>query len=308
MTNVIETRDLSKTYRNTHALEQFNLSVGANSVFALVGPNGAGKTTTIKLLMNILTPTAGTAAVLGVNTREIQPKHFTRIGYVSENQKLPEWMTVSYFLRYCRGFYPDWDDALAASLVNQLQLPLDRKLKHLSRGMKIKAALASSLAYRPNLLVLDEPFSGLDPLVRDEFQETMLEQISSSDMTVLISSHDLAEIETFATHIGYLDQAKLRFAEPLPDLAARFREVEVVLDQAAAAMPAPWPVTWLKPEASGAVVRFVDTRYAEPDTDNQIRAMFQNVKSVNASPMPLRAIVVAMAKSSRVNTAASAAN
>ena len=122
---------------------------------------------------------------------------------------MPEWMTVGYFLAYLKPFYPTWDDARAEELLRQFDLPRDRKLKHLSRGMKMKAALASSLAYRPKLIVLDEPFSGLDPLVRDEFIEGLLE--SAGEATILISSHDLAEIESFASHVGYLDEESCNF-------------------------------------------------------------------------------------------------
>src|SRR6185436_9106708 len=102
-------------------------------------------------------------------------RHFQQIGYVSENQEMPEWMTVGYLMNYLKPFYPAWDDDRARELLAQFGLPLDRKIKHLSRGMRMKTALASSLAYRPELLVLDEPFSGLDPLVRDEFIEGLVE-------------------------------------------------------------------------------------------------------------------------------------
>src|SRR4029077_12238928 len=112
--------------------------------------------------------------------------------YVSENQQMPRWMTVEYLLAYLKPFYPSWDDARAEELLRQFQLPRDRKLRHLSRGMWMKAALASSLSYRPRLLVLDEPFSGLDPLVREDLIEGLLD--SAGETTILISSHDLADI------------------------------------------------------------------------------------------------------------------
>jgi len=127
--------------------------------------------------MNILRPTLGSAEVLGVNSRDLGPRQFAEIGYVSENQELPGWITVKYFMAYLKPFYPTWDDALAEELLRQFDLPLDRKLRHLSRGMWMKAALASSLAYRPQLIGLDERFTGLDPLVRDEFIEGQSESL-----------------------------------------------------------------------------------------------------------------------------------
>jgi len=176
--------------------------VPEGSIYALVGANGAGKTTLIKLLMNILRPNAGSAQVPGIDSAKLAGSNFNRIGYVSENQELPEGMTVGGMLDYFRPFYPNWDRKLEQQLVRQFDLPLNRKLKHLSRGMKMKASFASSLAYRPSLIILDEPFSGLDPLVRNELIEGLIER--ASETTIFLSSHDLAEIESFSSHVGYL--------------------------------------------------------------------------------------------------------
>src|SRR5262252_4531378 len=189
---LLRTNGLSKRYRRAPVLDGLDLEVSEGSVFGLIGPNGAGKTTTIKILMNILRATAGRAEVLGVDSRQLGPETLARIGYVSENQELPDWMTVKSFLAYLKPFYPAWDDARAADLVRQFDLPPDRKLRQLSRGMWMKAAFVASLAYRPKLLVLDEPFSGLDPLIREDLIHGILD--SAGETTMLISSHDLAEI------------------------------------------------------------------------------------------------------------------
>ena len=297
MSNALFAAGLSKRFRNVDAVQDLTLEVPEGSIFALVGTNGAGKTTTIKMLMNILKPTAGHATVLDTDSRRLGPNDFARIGYVSENQEMPDWMTVGYFLDYLKSFYPAWDRARAAELVDQFQLPRDRKLRHLSRGMRIKAALASSLAYRPRLLVLDEPFGGLDPLVRDEVIEGLLD--SAGETTIFISSHDLAEIESFATHIAYLDQGRLQFSEEMVTLSARFREVEVTLDQPGglpAALPDRWPDHWLRPEAAPTMVRFIDSRFENGRTQSEIRQLFGEVREVTAYPMALRAIFVALAR------------
>jgi ABC-2 type transport system ATP-binding protein len=209
---------------------------------------------------------------------------------------MPEWMTVQYLLDYLRPFYPTWDDALARDLVRQLDLPPGRKLKDLSRGMRMKAALASSLAYRPRLIVLDEPFSGLDVLVRDEFIESLLSLAAGA--TVLISSHDLADIETFASHIGYLAQGRLEISEEMATLSERFREVEITFD-APPPIPPSWPAGWLHPQSSAAVMRFVDMHFDAEATPARIRGMFSGVREIAASAMPLRAIFVALAKSGK---------
>jgi ABC-2 type transport system ATP-binding protein len=176
-------------------LDHLNMSVPEHSVYGLVGPNGAGKTTTIKILMNARQSSDGRAEVFGHDSRRLSPCDFTQIGYVSENQQMPEWMTVEYFMNYLKPFYPNWDVARAQELLRQFELPPDRLIRNLSHGMRMKAALASSLAYRPRLIVLDEPFAGLDVLVRDELIEGVLE--CADGATILISSHDLSEIESF---------------------------------------------------------------------------------------------------------------
>jgi ABC-2 type transport system ATP-binding protein len=162
--------------------------------------------------------------------------------------------------------------------------------------MRMKAALASSLAYHPRLLVLDEPFSGLDPLVRDEFIEGLID--SAEETTMLISSHDLSEIESFATHIGFLDQGQLRFSESLPALSDRFREIEVTVDDGVP-LAAGLPEHWLKVEVAGSVVRFVDSQYDAERSVAQTRERFGPDARIAASAMSLRAIFVTLARESR---------
>jgi ABC-2 type transport system ATP-binding protein len=294
MTPVIQSQKLSRSYGRTDALKGLDFTIPENAIYALVGPNGAGKTTIIKLLMNILRPTTGSAQVLGHSVANITGEVFTHIGYVSENQELPEWMTVHYFLDYLRPFYPTWDSALEQHLLRQFDLPLDRKIKHLSRGMKMKLALASVLAYRPALIVLDEPFSGLDPLVRDELIEGLLERAPES--TILLSSHDLAEIESFATHVGYLDRGRLLFSEEMTTLTDRFREIEVTLNQPEP-LPANVPATWLQPQAVGTVIRFTHTEAADGAAATELAQIFPNARDITLTPMTLRSIFLAIARS-----------
>jgi ABC-2 type transport system ATP-binding protein len=162
--------------------------------------------------------------------------------------------------------------------------------------MRRKAALASSLAYRPRLIVLDEPFTGLDALVRDELIEGVLGNADGA--TIFISSHDLAEIETFASHIGYLDRGRLHFSEEMASLVERFREIEITV-AAPSPLPAPWPAAWVNAGQSAAVVRFVDTGFQQDRTMAEIRRLFGEVREISMTPMPLRAIFVALAKAGR---------
>ncbi len=256
MSAAITATGLSKRFRSVPVLDGLNLEVPHGSVFGLIGPNGAGKTTTIKILMNFLRASSGRAEILGVDSRNIGPRDLTQIGYVSENQEMPEWTTVGYLLAYLKPFYPSWDDARAEELLRQFELPRDRMLRQLSRGMRMKAALASSLAYHPRLLVLDEPFSGLDPVMREDLIGGVLE--SAIETTVFISSHDLADIESFASHIGYLANGRLQFSEEMTALTARFREIAITLDTPATpAAKRKRPASWLRYETTHAMVRFV---------------------------------------------------
>jgi ABC-2 type transport system ATP-binding protein len=250
--------------------------------------------------MNILQSSEGTAEIFGRDSRKLSPQDFTQIGYVSENQQMPEWMSVEYFMNYLKPFYPNWDSVRAQELLRQFDLPLDRKIRNLSHGMRMKAALASSLAYRPRLIVLDEPFTGLDALVRDEFIASMLE--CAEDATILISSHDLAEIETFASHIGYLDKGHLQFSEEMTSLTERFREIEITLappTNLTAPSLASWPAAWLNKEQSPTLVRFVDSHFDQEKTIAEVHGLFGAVQQINVTPMPLRAIFVTLAKAGR---------
>jgi ABC-2 type transport system ATP-binding protein len=292
----ISAASLSKSFNKTRVLDDLNLDIPEASIFGLVGPNGAGKTTAIKILMNILKPTAGRCEVLGVDSRNLGPAELASIGYVSENQDLPGWMSVGYFMRYLKPFYPAWDDSLAAELLRNFELPRKRKIRHLSRGMWMKAALASSLAYRPRLLVMDEPFSGLDPLVREDLIQGLLE--NAAGITVLVSSHDLSDLESFASHIGYLDRGHLQFSEEMGSLTNRFREVEVTVDPSPAApINSHWPAHWLRRETSPALVRFVETQFDAERTCSEIRRLFGGVRNISVNPMPLRAIFITLARS-----------
>lgn len=294
MTTAIRIQSLSRQFGRTLALDRVNLSVPEGAVYALVGANGAGKTTLIKILMNILRPTSGTAQALGLESQKVTGRIFERIGYVSENQELPDWMTAGDMLAYYRKFYPGWDRSLEQQLVRQFDLPLNRKLKQLSRGVRMKAAFASSLAFRPALIVLDEPFSGLDPAVRDELVECLVARAQGT--TVFLSSHDLPEIEAFSSHLGFLQQSRLLFSEAMNVLSDRFREVTVTL-AAQAPIPPNRPPSWLQIEAKDSVIHFVHSNYEESSSGAEIAALFPSARSIQLDPMSLRSIFLAIAKS-----------
>jgi ABC-2 type transport system ATP-binding protein len=293
---MIQAFSLCKRFGRHEALRDLSFRVLEGSAFALIGANGAGKTTTIKLLMNILNATRGRATVLGVDTRRLSPRELCQIGYVAESQEMPERLTVAQYLDYLRPFYPKWDRDLETTLRRDLRLPPDRRIGDLSHGMRMKMSLACALPFRPKLLVLDEPFSGLDPLVRDEFMEGLLRL--ASEMTVLISSHELSEIDGVATHVGFLDEGRLLFEESMSDLIERFREVHVTLESEAHA-PDPVPQDWLQVRTAGNVLAFVDTRFKEEKLRESIASVCQGVRRVDAEPMGLRSIFTTLARATR---------
>ena len=293
---IIQTDNLWKKFGRFGALRGLTLNVPEGSAFALLGANGAGKTTTIKVLMNMLEPTLGTATVLGVNSRRISPAEWRQIGYVSENQQMPGRMSVLTYIRYLRSFYPSWDHTLESETLRRLHLPLERKIQDLSHGMRLKMALACALPFRPKLLVLDEPLSGLDPLVRDEFMESLQPRIGGT--TILISSHELTEIEDLTTHVAFLDHGELLFQEAKSDLAGRLREVRVILETEAH-LPATVPTEWLNVRTNGNALTFVDTRFSEPDLASRVASVFPGVRRIDVQPVPLRAIYTTLARSIR---------
>ena len=295
--NALETRSLTKRYGRKTAVDALDLAVPEGSICAFLGPNGAGKTTTIQLLMNLLPADAGEALVLGVPAPRLSPREWAQIGYVSENQELPEGMTVAEFLAFCRPLYPTWDAAFEARLLKQFNLPLDRRLRHLSRGMKMKAALLASLAYRPKLVVLDEPFSGLDPLVRDDFIRGLLELATEGGWTLFLSSHDIDEVERLADRVAILDAGRLAVNETAESLQARCRKVVVNLPRAVPPIAEP-PPGWLHVESTGAHLQFIATCFTQPDAlAAEVRACLGPQAEVTATPLTLREIYIAHARS-----------
>jgi ABC-2 type transport system ATP-binding protein len=293
---IISSQELTKSFRRHDALRGVSLAVPEGSIYALMGPNGAGKTTTIKTVLNIMMPTSGRAEVLGVDSRRLSPAQLAQIGYVSENQQLPRRLTIRAYLDYLRPFYHTWDQALERQLMLDLQLPDDRRIGDLSHGMRMKVALVGALAYRPSLLVMDEPFSGLDPLVRDELLESLLRQ--AQDMTVFVSSHELDEIEACTTFVGYLEDGQLLFQEAMSDLSARVRGVRITFNDETR-LPSSTPANWLDLSVSGNVLSFVDVGFSRESLSASVHSLFSGIRDMEVQPVALRSIFTSLARSSR---------
>jgi ABC-2 type transport system ATP-binding protein len=296
----IESQELVKRFGRHTAVRNVSLRVPNGSAFALIGNNGAGKTTTLRMLVNILKPDSGEARVLGVDSRKLARSDFLNIGYVSENQKLPERLTVAQYFGYLRALYENWDPDLERSLRRDLDLPPERKLGKLSHGMRMKTVLAAALAFRPKVLILDEPLSGLDPLVRDEIVEGLLRQ--AEETTIVISSHEITEIETFTTHVAFMDRGELVFQDSIEALLARFRVVDVAL-MGNPKLSADLPSTWLNVEHAERSLRFVDTAFTSYDA--ALRSLSARLGPVRfeAEPMSLREISKALMRARKPEAA-----
>ncbi len=224
----IEIERFTKRFGRNVAVEDLTLSVPRGSVFGLLGQNGAGKSTTIRTLLNLLQPTAGRLTVLGHDSIAGSVAVRQRVGYLPEQPNYYPWMTVDEVLGFNAAFYDRWDATLAADLMARLELPRDRKLRSLSRGMQAKVGLMLALGSRPDLLILDDPTSGLDAVVRHEFLEAMIANVQAEGGTVFFSTHLLHEMERIADEVAILHEGRLVVRDTLERLKARSRRLRAV--------------------------------------------------------------------------------
>jgi ABC-2 type transport system ATP-binding protein len=225
---VIAVSELTRRFGDTTALASVSLSMARGAVYGLVGANGAGKTTLIKHLLGLLRAESGSVRVFGLDPVADPVGVLSRIGYLSEENDLPGWMRVDELIRYARAFYPAWDDGYAEELRRTFALDPAARIKHLSKGQKARAGLLIALAYRPELLVLDEPSSGLDPIVRRDILGAVIRTIADEGRTVLFSSHLLEEVEQVADHVTMVSHGRIVLSGPLAALKASHRVGERV--------------------------------------------------------------------------------
>lgn len=225
MDAVVELAGVSRRYRRTLAMDNVSFSMARGSVVGLVGENGAGKTTSIKHVLGLLRAQTGTVRVFGLDPVKKPHDTLSRIGYLSEHRDLPGWMRIDELLRYTRALYPKWDQAYAQKLVQMFQLDPSAKIRTLSMGQTAKAGLVTALAHRPELLVLDEPSSGLDPIVRRDILGAVLREVAKDGRTVLFSSHLLHEVETISDRVVMISAGKVILDETLNDVLRKHQRL-----------------------------------------------------------------------------------
>jgi len=235
---VIEINSLCRRFRKHTALDRVNLQLERGTVLGLVGENGAGKTTLIKHLLGLFKAQSGTVRVFGMDPIQHPREVLSRIGFLSEDRDMPEWMTIRQYMTYTQAFYPTWDVAYADRLISQFTLDTRQKIKTLSRGQRAKVALLMALAYKPDLLLFDEPSSGLDPVVRRDMLGAIVRTIAEEGRTVMLSSHLLDEVERVADTIVMIHEGRIILSDAMEQIRADFHKFTLRLEAAAETPPA----------------------------------------------------------------------
>jgi ABC-type multidrug transport system ATPase subunit len=240
--SVIEATELRKSFKGHEALRGLTLQVPAGSIFGVLGRNGAGKTTTIKLLMGLLKPDGGDARVLGVPigdaSRMVAAR--ARIGFVTEDKELYPYMSVGQVIRFTRSFFPKWRSDLERHYLDRFELPLNRKIPALSKGMRSKLMLLLAIARGADLLILDEPMEGLDPVATEDVLSALTALTVSEGTTLFFSSHQIADVEQIADHVCIVDQGRVMVSGVLDDLKTTYQRLHVIFEH-----EAPGRVQWV---------------------------------------------------------------
>jgi ABC-2 type transport system ATP-binding protein len=227
---VLRTEKLTRAFGTVRAVDEVALELRRGEIYGFLGRNGAGKTTTLRLLCGILRPHFGIIELLGERLTRVRAAHRRRLGYVAQEQTFYPWMSARQLGQFVAGFYPSWSNASFEAHLRALDVPPDRKAAQLSGGMRMKLAIALALAHKPELLLLDEPTTGLDPVARHEVTELLRERARQDGQSILLSSHLVSELEPIADRIGILNQGRLSHQGPLSDLTASFRRLIVTAD------------------------------------------------------------------------------
>jgi ABC-2 type transport system ATP-binding protein len=232
MASVVEIRDLGKTFSGgVVAVDGLNLAVPRSAVYGLIGRNGAGKTTTLRILTGILKPTRGAATVLGHDLWRASNAVREAVTYVSQTQRLHDWMTLDEFFIYLGFLYKKWDNDYARRLATRFELPLDRSVGKLSGGEQRKASILLALAPHPEVLIMDEPAAGLDPIARRELIDILIETLNEGDgCTMIFSTHIMSDLERIANYIGIMDHGRMLVSSQLEELQTSTNRVQIIFE------------------------------------------------------------------------------
>ncbi|MFA9480022.1 ABC transporter ATP-binding protein [Phycisphaerales bacterium AB-hyl4] len=229
-TDAIVVDGVNKRFGKHAVLDGVQLNVRPGETFAFLGRNGAGKTTTIRMMLGLMSPDAGTMRVLGLDPTRDALAIRRRVGYLAEDQQMWGWMNVEQIIRFMAPFYPSWDDDLARRYVRDFELPLKTRIRHLSKGQSVRLGLLLALAHRPELVILDDPALGLDPIMRKEFNRDVVTHLQGEGRTVFYSSHLLYEVEPVADRVAILDRGRIVRAAATDELREQVRQIVLPSD------------------------------------------------------------------------------
>ncbi len=292
---VIAVRELSYRFGKKVVLDDVAFEVPEGAFYAMLGANGAGKTTLFQLLAGARPMQVGSAQLFGTPVRRLTTGQRERVSYVAEGQSLPRWMRLEQMEAFCAPLYPMWDMELARTLRTRFDLDARQTIGTMSRGQRMKAALLCALAPRPKLIVMDEPFTGMDVAVKDELVRGLLDTASQEGTTVLLCSHDIAEIEALADWIGILDQGRVCLSESLDALRARYKRVEFFTEPGLA-LPTQLPASWLSVERAGLRVSVLMDQHGH---EREQVAAIRGVTRRDVREASLKELYLALSGSSR---------
>ena len=224
---VVDVNELSRSFADKIALDGVSFRATGGQVYGLVGSNGAGKTTLLKHLLGLLRATPGSVRVFGLDPVRDPVGVLGRVGYLSEERELPEWMSIDELMRYTQAYHPGWDAAYARELLDTFALDPREKIKELSKGMRAQAGLIAAVAHRPELLILDEPSSGLDVVVRRDILDAVVRAVADDGRTVIFSSHLLDEVERMSDHVTLMHQGRVALSGVLDDVRREYQRSRV---------------------------------------------------------------------------------
>ncbi len=292
----LQASGLSKRYGKLTVLNQLELSIAPNTFFALLGDNGAGKSTLIRLFLGIERADTGTVSLNGVASPKLTPHDFSQLGYVSSTQFLPSDKNLHKLSRLQEKLYPSWDHNWLLQQAKLLDLPHQTPLGRLSRGQSMKAKLLLALAHKPRFILLDEPFDGLDVLVKEESIRLLIDWMNTQDGSVLMSSHEIDEVEQLADRIGILRNGRLTHDEPLSELLKRHRRITYRSES----KPEKLPTGCIQLRHAGRSGEFIETQFdSAGESDAPYQQQLPAASHIEVHPMSLKEIYITIAREAR---------
>ncbi|MFC1735017.1 ABC transporter ATP-binding protein [Candidatus Hydrogenedentota bacterium] len=290
MNTTLKIRDLEKSFKK-FKLGPIDLNVSTGAIYGFIGPNGAGKTTTIDLVMGMGGKDGGSIEVFGLDHLKEEVAVKSKIGYVSPDMMFHAWGKVKRVVNFFRGFYPDWDDDYCTALLERLKIGWNDKIATLSFGARTKLGLVLALSHRPDFLLLDEPLAGLDAISKQQLFTELLDAVQDENRTVLISSHNLDDIERFTDHLGIINDGKLLLEGPTAHLIERFRMVDCTTSNGAT--PANVPGVRVQKQDGNRWRVLLDT-----DQSNTESLAEHGMTDITESPVTLEELFVGLVKES----------